>query len=930
MKFGESLSETLVPEWKDQYVDYKAGKKQIKRVAQLHDEINERKTLDLTPLLDPMEGENTYVGANSEQNDLGPLAYEQNDQEPSKGRASIFNISLKSSKNKKEEFLEERAKFTKWLDDQLRKVDGFYIEKEKDIYERFLVLEDQFFQLKDHRADLVRKHNDAVHAKQNPVTADVNGWSAVLAEFFRPVSRYEFPSLPSMAFLNRWRRKQPKLHDVYLKTRKTTDEAEFDPNFRENQIRNGELVYDTDDMLIASSDASQYQDRLQGGVLQQRAEQSPAQAQRARRRDYEPKKSFGVPYLYAKRQLKNALIEHYRSISLLRSYRVLNRTALRKITKKFDKAIQTSICKDFMEKIDNESYFQNSEVLEKIASRIEDLYLTFFDSEKGDRKHGLEKLRSAAFAYNNADIRLPLYYRAIFGSGLFLGIGFPLFVIAIYNALEKTLSGMLPEGRFLMQIWAGFFLINFMFLLLGINFIVFHKFKINYKFIFELNLASALDYKQFLLLPSITFGFLGLLGWFSFQDFWPNAFPGRNFPIIYLGVCLLIFLWPGTQLYPASRKWLQIALWRLFCSGLYPVEFRDFSSGDIFCSLTYSAGNLSFFFCLYTKDWRHIFTGGPASTHSRCGSNHSQLMGFFATLPSIWRFLQCGRRFMDSGDAFPHLANMLKYLVGVAYYCLLSLWRIHHSQPCRVLFITVASVNSIYCSIWDIVMDWSLLQSNSKHFLLRDHLFFGRPAYYYTAMVLNVLLRFQWIFYAFFSHQIQQLAVTSFAIAIAEILRRFIWIFIRMENEHCTNVILFRASRDSPVPYLVSSQVEAAIKKLVVARYEAHKALDAEFTVEALERGAEPSTGTTTAYSGSGITKVGDEESNLGRRKRGDHPKLARRKSTFLSITDALNRAHIKDFQRKKYAMPIGESDEDDEDDEDDRLQQLSRRNSIG
>lgn len=928
MKFGESLSETLVPEWKDQYVDYKAGKKQIKKVAALHDELNGRKTSDTTPLLDPLEGETNYVqGENSE---LGPAAYESPEPELAKRRPSIFNLSLKLSKNKKEEFYEERAKFTKWLDDELRKVEGFYVEKEKDIYERFLVLEDQFYQLKEHRVDLVKKHKDAVHAKQHPVTADVNGWLAVLAEFFRPVSRYEFPSLPSSAWLSKLKKGKPKLKDIYLKTQKTTEEAEFDPNFRENQIRNGELVYDTDDVLIASSEASQYRERYLGAVLQQQPEQNPAQAARARRRDYVPKKSFGVPYLYAKRQLKNALIEHYRLISLLRSYRVLNRTALRKITKKFDKAIQTSICKDFMEKIDNEAYFQNSEVLEKIASRIEDLYLTFFDSEKGERKHGLEKLRSAAFAYNNADIRKPTYYKAIFGAGLFLGIGFPLFAIALYNALEKTLDGLLPEGNFLMQIWAGFFLINLMFLLVGINFIVFHKFKINYKFIFELNLATALDYKQFLLLPSITFGFLGILGWFSFQDFWPNKFPGRNFPLIYLGVCLVIFLWPGSLLYPASRKWLQIALWRLFCSGFYPVEFRDFSSGDIFCSLTYSAGNLSFFFCLYTRDWRNIFTGGVASSHSRCGSNHSELMGFLATLPSIWRFLQCGRRFMDSGDAFPHLANMLKYLVGVLYYCLLSLWRIHRTQLCRVLFITVASVNSIYCSIWDIVMDWSLLQSNSEHFLLRDHLFYGRPIYYYLAMVMNVLLRFQWIFYAFFSHQIQQLAVTSFAIAVAEITRRFIWLFFRMENEHCTNVILFRASRDSPVPYIISAQVEAAIKKLVVARYEAHKALDAEFSAEALQPTEEPSTGRTTAYSGSATLKVDDEESNLGRRKRGDRSKLARRKSTFLTITDALNRAHIKDFQRKRYAMPIGESDEDDEDEDDERLQQLSRRNSIG
>lgn len=28
--------------------------------------------------------------------------------------------------------------------------------------------------------------------------------------------------------------------------------------------------------------------------------------------------------------------------------------------------------------------------------------------------------------------------------------------------------------------------------------------------------------------------------------------------------------------------------WRLFFAGLYPVEFRDFFLGDIYCSLTYA------------------------------------------------------------------------------------------------------------------------------------------------------------------------------------------------------------------------------------------------------------------------------------------------------------------------------------------------------
>ena len=56
------------------------------------------------------------------------------------------------------------------------------------------------------------------------------------------------------------------------------------------------------------------------------------------------------------------------------------------------------------------------------------------------------------------------------------------------------------------------------------------------------------------------------------------------------------FFLPGNILYGNSRRWLQVALWRLLLSGLYPVEFRDFFLGDIVSSLTYTMGNISFFF----------------------------------------------------------------------------------------------------------------------------------------------------------------------------------------------------------------------------------------------------------------------------------------------------------------------------------------------
>lgn len=953
MKFGESLSEGLVPEWRDQYLDYKAGKKIIKRIGQLMAEVGEEKAAtrpanDTTPLLAPVDAHRGPYNSNDSDGDpksggentlLPPQALE----EPFNSKPSLFNYSLRSTRDRKEELASEKKKFHAWLASELHKVDDFFRDKEHDSYERFLILQDQLYQLRDHKAAIIARQNAPLvklrSTKEPQVYRKVNHWATKTLEFLLRVNKLDLPSLPLLTFLALWKREKG-----------LQDEA-LDPNWHENQVRNGAsaLSRADDSSSVSLSNTAAFD----GGFgVRARPENSSSErqsndillsARKGPNRDYTPHHS-GVPYLHARRQLRDALVEHYRALSLARSFRVLNRTAFRKITKKYDKTSGEHMSVEYVKRLDSEAYFQTSELLDKLFSHVEEVYILFFEhSALTDRKHSLERLRSLAYAYNNNDIRQPEYYASFFTSGLCLGAAAPLLIIAAYVGVHKTLSGEMPEGKLLLQTWGGFLLLNLTFLLFGINFRVFDAYKINYKFIFEFNMATALDYRQFWLVPSVCFGFLALLTSFSVHDFWPDLFPGRLWPWLYVGIVLMIFLWPGPQFYGASRKWLQIAMWRLLLLGFYPVEFRDFFLGDILCLLTYSVGNIPFFFCLYANQWLGLLGGGPP-THLNeiCGSSKSRAMGFFTALPSIWRFLQCVRRYMDSGDWFPHLANMLKYAVSALYYCMLSVWRIDRSQEHRVAFIVVAVVNSLYTATWDVIMDWSLGQLSSKHPFLRDHLFFKKPGFYYAAIVIDVVLRFQWIFYAFFSTQLQQLAATSFFIAVAEIVRRFIWVFFRMENEHCTNVILFRASKDLPLPYAILARVKKAISKLVDLKYQGVQS--SRPYDEMLEYPGQPAGTSVPSQRQYPPLAHTDDEADLGlgrvatgattgAQTTADRPpaQMARRKSTFLNITDALNKAHIKDFQRRK--RPVVVEDESDEDDDDDdksvKSLQQSRTNTM-
>jgi hypothetical protein len=144
-------------------------------------------------------------------------------------------------------------------------------------------------------------------------------------------------------------------------------------------------------------------------------------------------------------------------------------------------------------------------------------------------------------------------------------------------------------------------------------------------------------------------------------------------------------------------------------------------------------------------------------------------------------------------------------MFGVLYYATLSMYRIEKMTRFQAPFITFALLNAVYTSVWDLIMDWSLGNPYAKHPLLREVLAFRKAWVYYVAMVIDVIIRFNWIYYAIFARDMQHSALLSFMVALSEIIRRGVWTIFRVENEHCTNVLLFRASRDVPLPYEVAT-----------------------------------------------------------------------------------------------------------------------------
>ncbi|KAI5288821.1 hypothetical protein KEM52_001011 [Ascosphaera acerosa] len=668
----------------------------------------------------------------------------------SPGRAHYFEGGEARSEAYKE-FEAREVEFVSFLNAELRKIDEFYKEKENEYTERLRTLREQLHLLRDMRvAELRRKRRLAeAHAEHHahnhtaavdPVPSDVT----------------------DQAKGSMWRKTKLPRHMRDLSSFAATTPTHPRPVSRDEPIE-GE------------------QDRLQ---------------QRQRRRDFARKPEQDIPYRTAKRRLKVALIEYYRSLELLKSYVELNHTAFRKINKKYDKATHARPPLRFLNDHVNRAWFVQSEVLEGCLNTAEDLYSRYF--EKGNRKVAVNKLRGKLH-------RAQDYSATTFRNGVMFASGFVLGVQGVVSAghhLFHPDPTVRVQTSYILQLYAGYALILLHFLLFCLDCFVWTRTKINYVFVFEYDTRNVLDWRQLAELPCFFTLLLGLIMFLNFR--WVDLSVYIYWPVILIGLTVIILFMPAPILYPRARRWWAYSNWRLLPAGLYPVEFRDFFLGDMYCSQTYAMGNVALFFCLY---------GHKFANAAQCNSNHSRAMGFMSTVPAIIRGLQCLRRYVDTRNTFPHLVNMGKYTSTLVFYVTLSVYRIDRSYDVRALFIFFAVVNALYSSTWDLAMDWSLGDISSKNWGLRDSLALRRRWLYYAAMVLDPILRFNWIFYVIFPRDFQHSALLSFFVALSEVLRRGMWVIFRVENEHCTNVELFRASRDVPLPYQIPASKPASTRQ---------------------------------------------------------------------------------------------------------------------
>ncbi|CAK5274535.1 unnamed protein product [Mycena citricolor] len=454
------------------------------------------------------------------------------------------------------------------------------------------------------------------------------------------------------------------------------------------------------------------------GAREAKTEVKTFETSRARDDQRDPK-----AYPQAKRKWKKAILEHYRGLEMLQNYRILNIYAFRRVLIKFEKATKISVQRAYMEGKVELAAFYSDDNLRAMMQEDENLYAINFGKV------------------------LKTHHKSTFQSGLALGAAMIAVAAGIFDSFQPNTRAAIPGWDGLMFIYGVLAIPAIFALLVGLNLLVWAHSRINYVFIFELDLRTRLDHREYFQTPAILLTALCYAFWLSFSRILDAHVAPATWPLVWLAFTGIVMFDPFPLLYRPSRYWLVKSTANLLKSGLKRVEvpwflfrmmlptdatqFTDFWMGDQFTSLEFTLSNIPLVSCVYARsldaDWR------------KCGSTSKlwPLSFVIAVLPFVIRMVQSIKRYADS-KLTTHLINAGKYWSGIISYLCYFLWR-HKGSKYDLSFAFWCLFQSLYSSYaltWDFLMDWSIFRRHSRHWLLRNELIYSNHVpLYYTAIV---------------------------------------------------------------------------------------------------------------------------------------------------------------------------------------------------
>ncbi|KAK7368378.1 hypothetical protein VNO80_10403 [Phaseolus coccineus] len=782
MKFGKEYKAQMVPEWQEAYMDYNFMKSQLKEIQRFR---QRTKAPAATPrgLRRKLTMYRAFSGlTNRQYHPLSPSGDIESQhivvQAVNRGGSERYETTFLMSSDEGGEY---ELVYFKRLDDELNKVEKFYRGKVEEVMKEAAMLNKQMdafiaFRIK------VENPTASFHRslEMTRLASDVASSTAVLSA-----------STPRGAKLNRKASMIMEVIEEGSTHHEQSDDSNDDqeeqvkqtvkPKVQEKKPKN---LRGTRPAPLEVLDHVQFNHTFETprstmkGVLN-----FPAHTElQFSRKNLEK----------VEEQLQRSFIEFYRKLRLLKSFSFLNTLAFSKIMKKYDKITTRDAAKAYMKMVDN-TQLGNSDEVTKLMDRVEKTFTKHFHNS--NRSKAMNILRPKAKRER---------HRVTFSMGFLAGCTAALvlaliLIVRTRKILDHSGSTKYMETLFPLHSLYGYVVLHLLMYAADIYF--WRRYRVNHSFIFGFKQGTDLGYNQVLLL-GFGLAVLALGGVLVNLDMQidPQTQDYQTLteliPLILLLAVIAILLCPINIFYRSSRVFLLVCLFHCICAPLYKVTLPDFFLADQFTSQVQALRSFEFYICYY--GW-----GNFKKREDTCDSSSVFITFSFivAVIPYWSRFLQCLRRLFEEKDPMQGY-NGLKYFLTIIAVCL----RIAYSRNNSMVWKVLAWVFSIFAAVastyWDLVIDWGLLQRRSKNRWLRDKLAIPHKSVYFIAMVLNVLLRFAWLqtVLRFNVNFLHKHAMTTI-VACLEIIRRGIWNFFRLENEHLNNVGKYRAFKSVPLPF---------------------------------------------------------------------------------------------------------------------------------
>ncbi|KAH8583591.1 SYG1 ERD2 like integral membrane required for retention of ER lumen [Cryptosporidium sp. chipmunk genotype I] len=283
------------------------------------------------------------------------------------------------------------------------------------------------------------------------------------------------------------------------------------------------------------------------------------------------------------------------------------------------------------------------------------------------------------------------------------------------------------------------------------------------------------------------------LGVSLFSYFNIEYYPLWIYPALLMAIEFLLLFIPSRTFTYEYRKAIFYSILEVFSHGIIPkvvnVTLRANIVGDIFTTLSKPFGDVEYTFTFFVFVIKNRGDVLPTSLFNFL-SNYRWMQTIALALPYEIRFFQCGMRYLtdESPSRRNHLYNMGKYTTGLAIAIVATVpWTAVTSMSpftARLLWFSCYITGTVYMFIWDIYMDWGLMQEKSS-FLRSKSIY---PSWYYFLVAFyNLIGRLTWAITLIPITIIDDIqinaALINLLVATIEVFRRTLWCTIRLEWE---------------------------------------------------------------------------------------------------------------------------------------------------